>query len=128
MDRPYIVEAQWITDYAPLWIFIISLGAAATIVTAAIFIVAKRPKSLTRLGSSLSSGLRQRRTAVAGAARKRSQTSAAVGLEEMDNRVYQYIAKRNGEISLSQASKDLGLPVNEVKLSTERLKRKGLLA
>ena len=128
MDRPYIVEAQWVTDYAPLWIFIVSLGAAATIVTSVIFIVAKRPGSLARLGSSLSSGFRRRRTAVAGAARKRGQASAAVGLEEVDNRVYQYIAKRNGEISLSQASKDLGLPVNEVKLSTDRLKRKGLLA
>jgi len=128
MDRPYIVEAQWVTDYAPLWIFILSLGAAATIVTSVIFIVAKRPGSLARLGSSLSSGFRRRRTAVAGAARKRGQASAAVGLEEVDNRVYQYIAKRNGEISLSQASKDLGLPVNEVKLSTDRLKRKGLLA
>jgi hypothetical protein len=128
MDRPYVVEAQWTTDYAPLWIFIVSLGAAATIVTAVIFIIVKRPRSLARLGSSLSSGVKRHRTAVAGTARKRDQAPATAGSEELDSRVYQYIAKRNGEISLSQASKDLGLSVSEVELSTERLKRKGLLA
>ena len=128
MDRPYIIEAQWTTDYTPLWIFIVSLGSAATVVTAVIFIVAKRPGSLVRLGSSLSSGLKRRKTAVASGARKRGQPPPAANIEEPDNRVYQYIAKRNGEISLSQASKDLGLTVDEVRLSTDRLKRKGLLA
>jgi len=48
-------------------------------------------------------------------------------LEAVDERVYEYIVKRQGEISLSQASKDLRLSVDELRNSTERLKKKGRL-
>lgn len=47
---------------------------------------------------------------------------------QIDNRVYDYIVKRHGEISLSQASKDLGLSWEQVRRSTERLKKAGRLA
>lgn len=156
MDRPYVIEAQWSTDYTPLWIFIFALVSAAIVVTAAVVVIVKRPGSFRRLGSSLKSGLRRRKIAVpgttpqvslipcqkcgagilstaeycksCGAIQKRGQLPVTPDLEGLDNRVYDYIAKRHGEISLSQASKDLGLSVDEVKLSTERLKRKGRLA
>jgi hypothetical protein len=156
MDRPYVIEAQWSTDYTPLWIFIFALVTSAIVVTAVIVVIIKRPGSFGRLGSSLKFGLRRRKIAApgiapqvsmipcqkcgaaipstaeyckaCGAIQKRRQPSATPDLEGLDNRVYDYIAKRHGEISLSQASIDLGLSVDEVKLSTERLKRKGRLA
>lgn len=156
MDRPYVIEAQWNTDYTPLWIFIFAVAAAAIVVGAVIIIIVKRPGSFGRLGSSLRSGLGRRKIRVpdvttqgplvpcqrcgagipssaeycrsCGVIQARGQAPAAPDFERLDNRVYDYIVKRHGEISLSQASKDLGLSVGEVKSSTERLKRKGRLA
>jgi predicted naringenin-chalcone synthase len=58
----------------------------------------------------------------------RGQTSTAPEAEKLDNQVYDYIVRRGGEISLSQASRDLGFSVEELRLSTERLRRKGRLA
>jgi predicted ArsR family transcriptional regulator len=48
-------------------------------------------------------------------------------LTAMDDRVYEYVVKQHGEISLSQASADLGISADELKKSTERLKKKGRL-
>ena len=48
-------------------------------------------------------------------------------LDAMDDRVYEYVVKQHGEISLSRASADLGISVDELKESTERLKKKGRL-
>jgi hypothetical protein len=56
------------------------------------------------------------------------QIPTDLSLEDTDNQVYDYVAKRHGEISLSQASNDLGFSVDQVMGSTRRLKRKGLLA
>ena len=155
VDRPYVIEAQWNTDYTPLWVFIFALGTVVTVVVAVIIIISRRPGSLGRLGLSLRSRLGRRKIRVpdavrgplipcqrcgagipssaeycqsCGAVQVRGQAPASPDFERLDNRVYDYIAKRHGEISLSQASKDLALSVDEVKLSTERLKRKGRLA
>jgi hypothetical protein len=45
----------------------------------------------------------------------------------LEGRVYDYIVKHDGVISLSKASQDLGLPVEEIKKVTESLKKEGLL-
>jgi len=155
VDRPYVIEAQWKTDYTPLWIFIFALATVVIVAVAVIIIVSKGPGSFGRLGLSLKSRLGRRKMQVpeaargplipcqrcgagipssaehcqsCGAVQVRAQTPGAPDFERLDNRVYDYIAKRHGEISLSQASKDLRLSVDEIKLSTERLKRKGRLA
>jgi len=156
MDRPYVIEAQWSTDYTQLWIFIFALVSVGIVVTGAIVVIVKRPGSLGRLGSSLKSGLRRRKIGKpsttpqassipcqkcgapisstaeycrsCGAIQKRGQLVGTSDIEGVDNRVYDYIEKHHGEISLSQASKDLGLSADEVRLSTERLKNKGRLA
>ncbi|MGA2239662.1 MAG: zinc ribbon domain-containing protein [Candidatus Bathyarchaeia archaeon] len=156
MDRPYVVEAQWNTDYTPLWVFIFALVSAVVVSAVVIVIIVKRPGSLGRLRLSLGSGLGRRKIAASGAAAQvplvpcqkcgagipstaeycqacgavqvRGQTSSAHDPEKLDNQVYDYIVKRRGEISLSQASKDLGFSVEELRLSTERLKKKGRLA
>lgn len=155
VDRPYVVEAQWSTDYTPLWIFVFALASAVVVVGSVIVIVSKRPGSFRALGLSLRSRLGRRKTGVpditrgpsipcarcgaqipgsaeycqsCGAIQVRGQAPISSDFERIDNRVYDYIAKRHGEISLIQASKDLGLSADEVRLSTERLKRKGRLA
>lgn len=156
MDRPYVVEAQWNTDYTPLWVFVFALVSAVVVSAGVIVAIVKRPGSLGRLRLSLGSGLGRRKIAASGTAAQvllvpcqkcgagipstaeycqacgaiqvRGQTSAAHDPEKLDNQVYDYIVKRRGEISLSQASKDLGFSVEELRLSTERLKKKGRLA
>ena len=42
-----------------------------------------------------------------------------------DERLYNYITKHGGTISLSAASNDLGLPIGEIKASIDRLKQGG---
>jgi hypothetical protein len=156
MDRPYVIDAQWNTDYTPMWLFIFALVSAVILFVAVVVVIVKRPGSFGRLRSSLRFGLRRRKIGVpgltlrgrlvpcqkcgvdipstaeschfCGAIQVPRQISAASDLEKLDNQVYDYVVKRHGEISLSQASKDLGLSVREVKLSTERLKKKGRLA
>jgi ribosomal protein L40E len=156
MDRPYVIEAQWTTDYTPMWVFIIALVSAVVVFAVVMFTILKRPGSLGRLRLSLGSGLGRRKIAAPGATAQvslvlcqkcgagipstaavcqacgavqvRGQTSVAPEAKKIDNRVYEYIVKRGGEISLSQASRDLGFSVEELRLSTERLRREGRLA
>jgi hypothetical protein len=156
MDRPYAIEAQWNTDYTALWVFILALVSAVIVFAAVVIIVVRRPGSVGRLRSSLRPGLGRRKIAVpgitprassvpcqkcgasipstagycdaCGATQVRAEISAASDSEKLDDQVYDYVVKRHGEISLSQASKDLGFSVEEVKHSTERLKKKGRLA
>ena len=45
----------------------------------------------------------------------------------LEGRVYDYIVKHDGVISLSKASQDLGLSVEEIKKVTENLKKEGRL-
>jgi hypothetical protein len=154
VDGPYVIEAQWDTDYTPLWTFIFAFATMVIVAVVVIVVLFKRPGSFGRLGLSLKSRLGRRkkvpdagrgplipcqrcgagvpssaeRCQSCGAVQVRGYPLGSPDFERLDNRVYDYIAKRHGEISLSQASKDLGLSVDEIKLSTERLKRKGRLA
>ena len=47
------------------------------------------------------------------------------GLMSLDDKVYAYISDRGGEISWSQACRDLGISIYELKASIERLKKAG---
>jgi len=46
----------------------------------------------------------------------------------IDDRVFKYIENHNGEISLSKASEEIGIELNELKEAVERLRNSGLLA
>ena len=46
----------------------------------------------------------------------------------LDDKVYDYIVKHEGVISLSTASAELGIPIEELKTITSRLKNQGRLA
>jgi len=47
----------------------------------------------------------------------------AESLVPLDDKIYLYIVDHGGEISWSQASKELGVPIEELKASVERLKQ-----
>jgi len=158
MDRPYAIEAEWTIDYTPMWVTILVITSAAMIAAALITIAVKRPLWFGRFASSVRSSFKGRKVRVptvpaapstawvicqkcgagvpasaeycqtCGVTLVRGRVVAATDTETLDERVYDYIVKRSGEISLSRASKDLGLSVDEIRRSTERLKKKGRLA
>jgi hypothetical protein len=146
MNRDYVVEAQWIVDYSPLITLVSSILLLSGFATATIVILIKRPKVL----SSLSSAFRRRPKAeyyttiprgamipcvacgapIIATAHYCDRCGAPQVTEqsELDERVYDYIVKHEGTISLSQAAKDLGISIEELQAATERLKRQRRLA
>jgi len=127
-------------------------------IVAVTVLAVKRPSALRNLAFSFRSGFRRRKIGApsagppipaswgacqncgakvsgsaeycqsCGAVQVRSRITAEPDTETVDKRVYDYVVERRGEISLSRASKDLGLSVDDLKSSTERLKKKGRLA
>jgi len=157
MDRPYLVEAVWNADYTPAWFLLFSVGSVVVVITGVGVVAVKRPGFFGRLVPSFRNSFGRRRkvrppaTAIpaslvhcrkcgamvptyaefcqsCGAAVVAGQSAEFAGVEGVDDLVYDYIVKRQGEISLSRASKDLGLSPDQLKASTERLKKKGRLA
>ena len=157
MDRPYVVEAVWNSDYTPAWFLLFSVGSVVVAITGVAVVAVKRPGFFGRLVSSFRNSLRRRRKVrppapaipaslvhchkcgamvptyaefcqSCGAAVVTGPPAELAGVEGVDDLVYDYIVKRQGEISLSRASKDLGLSRDQLKASTERLKKKGRLA
>lgn len=158
MDRPYEIYAEWTIDYAPMWVAIFVILSAAMLIATLIIIAVKRRSWFGRLASSVRSSFKGRKVTAptvppgptgawvicqkcgagvptsaeycdtCGAALARGQIVRTTDTEALDERVYDYIVKRGGEISLSRASKDLGIPVDEIRRSTERLRNKGRLA
>jgi hypothetical protein len=155
MDRPYVMEAEWTVDYTPVWVTIFVIVSAVTLIAAVIITAVKRPGFYGRFTSSVRSLFRDRKVRIptvsptpwvvchkcgarvassaeycqtCGATQARRRPAATPDTETLDERVYDYIVKRRGEISLSRASRDLGLSVDEIRRSTERLKKRGRLA
>jgi predicted amidophosphoribosyltransferase len=52
----------------------------------------------------------------------------AVAQSPLEEKVYHYIVKHEGVISLSKASTDLGISVEQLETITARLKKEGRLA
>ncbi|MEM2738860.1 MAG: hypothetical protein QXK93_07745, partial [Candidatus Bathyarchaeia archaeon] len=53
--------------------------------------------------------------------------SEKASFKDVDEMVFNYIASHGGTISLSKAASELGLTIDELKESIERLKKKGLI-
>jgi hypothetical protein len=49
-------------------------------------------------------------------------------VQSLDDKVYDYIVKHEGVISLSTASAELGIPIEELKTITSQLRNQGRLA
>ena len=141
VDRPYIVEAVWTVDYFPL-IAVFGGSAAAITVLAGIFVAHKRGmlirtgtrRRLPRLRPTALGGSRvciscgNRVPEGASFCEKCGESIEPEKLGSLDEKVYDYIVKHEGVISLGKASKDLGISVDVLKEITERLKQKGQLA
>ena len=157
VDRPYVMKAVWKDDYAPMWMSLTILIFSVAVIVSIAVIALRRPGYLRGMLSSLRHGLANRKirapdlgpvvpgppricakcgATVPGSAEYCqscgtlliADTSPRPDTDVIDDRVYRYIVKRHGEISLSRASADLGIPVDDVRRSTERLKKKGRLA
>jgi ribosomal protein L40E len=144
VDRPYVVQANWHVDYLPL-IGLIGGGAAFTVVLVVAIVIGRKRGLLTRERATPAL-----KPAVLPSGRGEMQLCASCGsqipkgalfcqkcgataaltpsLSSSEERVYDYIVKHNGVISLSKASVDLDISVDQLKKITERLKKEGRLA
>jgi ribosomal protein L40E len=144
VDGPYVVEAQWSVDYMPL--FLLFGGVAVVFTTVGVGTVvayrkgifshsrrARRPEK-TALKEGLSGA-----TVICGSCGNSTPKGATfcgrcgaslepIAAPSLDDKVYEYIVKHEGVISLSTASAELGISVAQLKETTERLKSQGRLA
>jgi ribosomal protein L40E len=145
VNGPYVVQAQWSVDYVPIIELFGGLGASITAVVVAVAIAYRRG-ALTR-GARLrpqktSPGSEQLAGAlICGSCGNNVPKGATfcekcgasmtpvtpTQLPSLDEKVYDYILKHEGTISLSEASTELGIPIIQLKEMTERLKKRGLL-
>ncbi len=157
VDRSYAIHALWEDDYTLVWASLIVVFLCVAVIAGLGVIALRRPGYFRGLFSSLRRGLSARKIRAPDrgpVAPTRARICPNCGanvpgfaeycqscgttqimsvdtrpdLNAMDDRVYKYVVKQQGEISLSQASADLGISVDELKKSTERLKKKGRLA
>ncbi len=152
MDRSYLVTADWVLDYTPLYLFLGSIIFVIALVASIALITIKRPGFFSSLTSSISRGRTARAIAVresamrpcvhcgrplplratfchlCGRSQEPTRIASPAASADVDSKVYDYIVARSGVISLSQASKDLGISVDELRSVTDRLKRLGKLA
>lgn len=140
VDGPYVVEAQWSVDFLPIIELVGAIGVAVALVAAGLIIAHKRgifsragtmPTRLrptgigaTRVCSSCGSHI----PASATFCQKCGTSQVTVGTASLDEKVYDYILKHEGVISLSRASRELGISVEKIKEVSEKLKKEGRLA
>lgn len=139
VDRPYVVETEWSFDYFPL-VEILGAGGLAVGLAAGI-VLAYRRGVFNRGGPSFSSPWSAplatamqvcsacgNRVPKGAFCEKCGAPLEAPAVSSLDDKVYDYIVKHEGVISLSAASAELGIPVDELKEIAERLKNQGRLA
>lgn len=143
VDRPYIVDAIWNFDLIPILGLIVGMVVLIAALGGGIALAYKRGM----FGRGLTT-LRPMKTRVTAAGATRVCSSCGNRFPKTatfcqkcgapattpperspsEDKVYDYILKHEGVISLSQASRDLEMSVEELKQATERLKKKGRLA
>jgi hypothetical protein len=143
VDRPYIVQAEWSVDYLPI-VELFGGGGIASVVVAVAFVVARRHTAFDRpqpmpspsapVGAPISSVVMQVCSSCGNLVpngafcEKCGAPMEAPKVASLDDKVYDYIVKHEGVISLSTASAELGIPIEELKTITSRLKNQGRLA
>jgi hypothetical protein len=137
VNGPYVVQAHWSLDYLPL---IMLFAVAGTVTTAGVGTLIgyrrggfsrRRPQKVSSTSSRLGTICSNCGSSVplgAASCEKCRTPVAAVRTISDEEKVYDYIVSHQGIISLSAASGDLGIPVEQLKEITERLKREGRLS
>jgi hypothetical protein len=144
VDRPYVVQAQWSFDYLPL-VELFGGGGIAAVVVAVAFVFARRRNAFDRAQPTPNPPASVSAPAPAG--QVAMQVCSTCGnlvpkgafcekcgapmegpkVSSLEDKVYDYIVKHEGVISLSTASAELGIPIEELKTITSRLKNEGRL-
>jgi hypothetical protein len=136
VDRPYTVQANWTVDYLPL--IEIAGAASAVVVLLALAVVLVHRRRLR------AKGLQSRKRRICKVcnniipeealfcqkcgASPDSQPTQEPTIAPVEQKVYDYIIKHEGVISMSKAASDLGLTLDQLKEITDRLKKEGRLA
>jgi hypothetical protein len=150
VDRPYVVQAVWSVDYLPFVELFGGGGIAAVLVAVAVILVRRRqmfnrgpemPPLPTPATQPPARGMEPPVPAATQICRacgalvpkgayceKCGAPMQAFTALSLDDKVYDYIVKHEGVISLSTASAELGIPVEELKKMTARLKEEGRLS
>jgi len=137
---PYVVEAEWSFDYFPL-VTILGAGGLAAGLAAGIVLAYRRgvfnrggPRFSPPWGAPPVAAAMQvcsvcgNRVPSGAFCEKCGAPLEELAVSSLDDKVYDYIVKHEGVISLSAASTELGIPVDELKEIAERLKNQGRLA
>jgi hypothetical protein len=133
VDRPYVVEARWDVDYLPLIVLIGGVSAAVVILVAGVILVRRRrifrgAKIVSGGQICKSCGSMIPEGAIFCQKCGTSIDTVPPPETSVDDKVYDYIIKHEGVISLSKAASDLGITVEKVKEIAERLKTDGKLS
>lgn len=131
VDRPYTVQAVWNVNYLPLIALFGGGSLAAAILAASVLLVKKRHASPTEkseggqicrvCGGSMPEG-------AVYCLKCGTSLVASPSEASLEEKVYDYVIKHEGVISLSKAASDLGMTVEQVKAVTEKLKAEGRLS
>lgn len=136
VDGPYTVQATWTVDYLPLIEIAGAASAGVVLLVASVVLVHRRrlsgkgPQSrkgriCMTCGNIIPEGVSICQKC--GASLDLQPTQEPV-LPPIEQKVYDYIVKKEGVISMSKAASDLGLSLDQLKEITEKLKKEGRLA
>ncbi len=129
-----------LVDIRMLILIIIAIAAAAIVALVLIIIINKRRKSASiEKPSKIIENVRcakcgeeipptETYCSHCGSKREPSSTEAIQILEPTDEKVYNYLVKNKGTISWEEASKDLDIPIEDLKKSSEKLRKAGRIA
>lgn len=141
MNSPKSVVAIWRIDYAVLAVMILGVGGGLASAMA-LRMYSKKRKAVA---PSTVTGVPQPEPSLEGMPAKKVPEASPVAKEvkevptpkiipmgkatpELDEIVYDYVIRHEGTIALSQAAKDLGISLDELNATIDRLKRQGRLA
>jgi hypothetical protein len=146
MDRPKLIRAVWRADYTGLVVLLAIAMAASIAIFSVLLLYLKRglgprwgprgPKAIPAAPEAVAPVPQAvlRPCPKCGARippdakycdKCGEMVEGAKAARDVDGDVYRYLLDRGGAISWTEASEDLGLPIDTIKASIERLKRSG---
>ena len=135
VNGPYVVQAQWSMNYLPLIMLFAVVGTVSTVGVGTVVgyrrgsLARKRPQKVPVSSVNAPTVCRSCGITLRPGAKfcEKCRAPVSAALTPSEDKVYDYIVNHQGIISLSKASADLGIPVEELKELTEHLKKEGRL-